>query len=237
MKRSSIMILVAVLAIALMAAEIAVVRSALEALGLPLWQEFLAPIPPEERHDLLAAYHRRLTGALLALPENTKMSTTNGNGNGGVPNAQATDSPPQLNVLAQYVKDLSFENPRAPEALRQVSGQPQMDVGVEMNARGRDDDVGGRVAGARLDGRPQAGQAAAHHEDVAGDAPGEGRRRLGRTGAVGPEGPRHGVAQGVGRPDAGLGHGQASGPRAEDDNVHQRSKSEARSTSELSRPE
>jgi proline iminopeptidase len=28
-----------------------------------LWQEFLAPIPPAERRDLLAAYHRRLTGA------------------------------------------------------------------------------------------------------------------------------------------------------------------------------
>ena len=27
-----------------------------------LWQEFLAPIPPAERHDLLVAYHRRLTG-------------------------------------------------------------------------------------------------------------------------------------------------------------------------------
>jgi proline iminopeptidase len=27
-----------------------------------LWQEFLAPIPQAERHDLLAAYHRRLTG-------------------------------------------------------------------------------------------------------------------------------------------------------------------------------
>ena len=27
-----------------------------------LWQEFLAPIPPAERHDLLAAYHSRLTG-------------------------------------------------------------------------------------------------------------------------------------------------------------------------------
>jgi proline iminopeptidase len=26
------------------------------------WQRFLAPIPPEERHDLIAAYHRRLTG-------------------------------------------------------------------------------------------------------------------------------------------------------------------------------
>jgi proline iminopeptidase len=26
------------------------------------WQQFLAPIPLEERHDLLSAYHRRLTG-------------------------------------------------------------------------------------------------------------------------------------------------------------------------------
>jgi proline iminopeptidase len=26
------------------------------------WEHFLAPIPPEERHDLMAAYHRRLTG-------------------------------------------------------------------------------------------------------------------------------------------------------------------------------
>jgi len=28
-----------------------------------LWQEFLAPIPHAERHDLLGAYHRRLTGS------------------------------------------------------------------------------------------------------------------------------------------------------------------------------
>jgi proline iminopeptidase len=28
-----------------------------------LWEEFLAPIPPEERGDLMAAYRRRLTGA------------------------------------------------------------------------------------------------------------------------------------------------------------------------------
>jgi proline iminopeptidase len=28
-----------------------------------VWEEYLAPIPPEERHDLLSAYHRRLTGA------------------------------------------------------------------------------------------------------------------------------------------------------------------------------
>jgi len=28
-----------------------------------LWEAFLAPIPPAERHDLVAAYHRRLTGS------------------------------------------------------------------------------------------------------------------------------------------------------------------------------
>jgi preprotein translocase subunit SecB len=44
-----------------------------------------------------------------------------------------------IRVLAQFVRDLSFENPRAPEVLRQTGDQPQMDVGVEMNARGRDD--------------------------------------------------------------------------------------------------
>ncbi len=27
-----------------------------------LWEDFLRPIPPDERHDLRAAYHRRLTG-------------------------------------------------------------------------------------------------------------------------------------------------------------------------------
>jgi proline iminopeptidase len=27
-----------------------------------LWEDFIAPIPPSERHDLMAAYHRRLTG-------------------------------------------------------------------------------------------------------------------------------------------------------------------------------
>lgn len=34
---------------------------------------------------------------------------------------------PQVGVLAQYVKDLSFENPNAP-AVYQWQGQPQMDV-------------------------------------------------------------------------------------------------------------
>ncbi|NEX91504.1 protein-export chaperone SecB [Caulobacter sp. 17J65-9] len=45
---------------------------------------------------------------------------------------------PQMRVLTQFVRDLSFENPRAPESLR-MEGKPEIDMGVEMNARGRAD--------------------------------------------------------------------------------------------------
>ena len=45
---------------------------------------------------------------------------------------------PAIRVLAQFIRDLSFENPKAPDVL--VSqGQPQFDLGVEMSARGRQD--------------------------------------------------------------------------------------------------
>lgn len=43
-----------------------------------------------------------------------------------------------LRILAQYIKDLSFENPHAPESLR-GGAQPQIDLGVELNAHGRTD--------------------------------------------------------------------------------------------------
>ncbi|MEA3014875.1 MAG: preprotein translocase subunit SecB [Sphingomonadales bacterium] len=43
------------------------------------------------------------------------------------PASNGNDSLPQVGVLAQYVKDLSFENPNAP-AVYQWQGQPQMDV-------------------------------------------------------------------------------------------------------------
>jgi preprotein translocase subunit SecB len=46
---------------------------------------------------------------------------------------------PGIRILAQFIRDLSFENPRAPEALRASQDQPQIDLNVEMNARGRDD--------------------------------------------------------------------------------------------------
>ena len=47
--------------------------------------------------------------------------------------------PPGIRVLAQFIRDLSFENPHAPDSLQLGSNSPQMDVGVEMNARARQD--------------------------------------------------------------------------------------------------
>lgn len=52
------------------------------------------------------------------------------------PGAQAA---PQIRIMAQFIRDLSFENPRAPDSLRAAQGQPSIDMQVEMNARGRQD--------------------------------------------------------------------------------------------------
>lgn len=41
---------------------------------------------------------------------------------------------PTLQVLTQYTKDLSFENPGAPESLV-VKGQPQIGIQINVNAR------------------------------------------------------------------------------------------------------
>ena len=54
--------------------------------------------------------------------------------------AQERSAAPQIRIMAQFIRDLSFENPRAPESLRAVAGQqPSIDMQVEMNARGRPD--------------------------------------------------------------------------------------------------
>ena len=57
------------------------------------------------------------------------MSTTNG----GPVEATASNSAPQLMVLAQYIKDLSFENPNAPGSLQQAT-QPQIAISVNVVA-------------------------------------------------------------------------------------------------------
>ena len=52
--------------------------------------------------------------------------------------AQAAEGP-GIRVLAQFIRDLSFENPRAPDSMHQSQTQPSIDLGVEMSARGRID--------------------------------------------------------------------------------------------------
>jgi preprotein translocase subunit SecB len=53
------------------------------------------------------------------------------NGNGNPPGA---DAPPQLNVLAQYTKDLSFENPNAPQSLAPQAQAPQINIQINVGA-------------------------------------------------------------------------------------------------------
>src|SRR5476651_118354 len=54
------------------------------------------------------------------------MSTTNG----GPPE----DIQPQLNVVAQYIKDLSFENPNAPRSMTPGGEPPQIGIQINVNA-------------------------------------------------------------------------------------------------------
>jgi preprotein translocase subunit SecB len=48
---------------------------------------------------------------------------------------------PQLTVLAQYTKDLSFESPSAPQSLQGPGQNPQLKVGVNVNATPRGEDA------------------------------------------------------------------------------------------------
>lgn len=54
--------------------------------------------------------------------------------------ANGADTAPQVGVISQYVKDLSFENPNAP-AVYQWQGQPQIDVQFNIGAFKLNDEV------------------------------------------------------------------------------------------------
>ena len=53
------------------------------------------------------------------------------NGNGAPP---PEGQPPQLNVLAQYIKDFSFENPNAPASLQPSQTQPAINIQINVDA-------------------------------------------------------------------------------------------------------
>ena len=58
------------------------------------------------------------------------MTTTNG----GPTQAAPQDMQPQLNVVAQYIKDFSFENPNAPQSLTGRQEQPQIAIQINVGA-------------------------------------------------------------------------------------------------------
>ena len=47
----------------------------------------------------------------------------------------ATGQPPSMKILGQYLKDLSFENPHAPQSLGIQQGQPEINISVNVNAK------------------------------------------------------------------------------------------------------
>jgi preprotein translocase subunit SecB len=64
------------------------------------------------------------------------MATTNGGPSGiqAGPAAQAPEQGPQLNVVAQYIKDFSFENPNAPRSFAPQQ-QPAINIQINVNAK------------------------------------------------------------------------------------------------------
>ncbi len=56
-------------------------------------------------------------------------------GNGETNAMPISPDGPQLFVNVQYIKDLSFENPRAPQSLIQQTAQPEVAINVDVKAR------------------------------------------------------------------------------------------------------
>ena len=48
--------------------------------------------------------------------------------------APVPGSQPAMRILAQYTKDLSFENPNAPASMTQQQKQPEINISVNVNA-------------------------------------------------------------------------------------------------------
>jgi preprotein translocase subunit SecB len=66
---------------------------------------------------------------------------TAGNGTAGTSETTPSSGPQQLILNAQYIKDLSFENPRAPQSFVQQTAQPEVEINVDVKAQNLNPDV------------------------------------------------------------------------------------------------
>ena len=64
--------------------------------------------------------------------------TTETNAGGNQSSKEAIQ--PQIGIVSQYIKDLSFENPNAPKSLEN-SSPPHVNVNVEVNAKPYENDI------------------------------------------------------------------------------------------------
>src|SRR5215472_16887676 len=79
-----------------------------------------------------------------------------GNGEVGapLPTADPAEAPPLI-INAQYIKDLSFENPRAPQSLTQPTASPDVAINVDIKARNLSPAVFEVVLTVNVDARAQ----------------------------------------------------------------------------------
>jgi preprotein translocase subunit SecB len=63
------------------------------------------------------------------------MSAIGGSDNPAAGGMPGDDNQPRVQAVSQYIKDLSFENPAAPQA---PNGRPAIDLGVDLQARRMD---------------------------------------------------------------------------------------------------
>jgi preprotein translocase subunit SecB len=52
---------------------------------------------------------------------------------------EIAQQPPALNVLAQFIRDFSFENPNAPQSLMPMEEQPAINIQINVNAKPMND--------------------------------------------------------------------------------------------------
>lgn len=76
------------------------------------------------------------------------------NSTNGGPQAADPQQMPQLNVLAQYIKDFSFENPNAPRSLQPSQTQPAISIQINVNAAPIEQDF---EVDLKIEGKAEAG--------------------------------------------------------------------------------
>src|SRR4028118_2006945 len=77
--------------------------------------------------------------------------------------ANGADTSPEVGMISQYVKDLSFENPAAP-AVFQWQGQPQIDVQFNIGSQKVGEDV--FEVALRIEVTAKAGEGTAFKRDL-----------------------------------------------------------------------